>query len=164
MPIAISDDHLTLAETASDMLESREARAANRALLEAPEETLPDFWSEMAELGWLGLQIPDEYDGLGLGFFDLCIVLEQSGRELMPEPFVSTLLLGTQTLLLGGTDAQNQTLLPGVALGETLLALGYEEAGSCGSAAVPWTARVRDGRGILHADGRDRRRDQGPGC
>ena len=84
----------------------------------------------MAELGWLGLQIPERYEGLGLGFFDLCVVLEQSGRELMPEPFISTLLLGTQALLLGGSDEQKQALLPGVAAGETLLALGYEEAGS----------------------------------
>ena len=67
-----------------------------------------ELWSEMAELGWLGLQIPEDYDGLGLGFFDLCVVLEQSGRELMPEPFVSTLLLGTQALLLGGTEAQRR--------------------------------------------------------
>jgi acyl-CoA dehydrogenase len=86
----------------------------------------------MAELGWLGLQIPEEYDGLGLGFFDLCVVLEQSGRELMPEPFVSTLLLGTQTLLLGGTEAQKKALLPGIAAGETLVTLGYDEPGSYG--------------------------------
>jgi alkylation response protein AidB-like acyl-CoA dehydrogenase len=82
----------------------------------------------MAELGWLGLQVPEEYDGLGLGFFDLCVVLEQSGRELMPEPFISTLLLGTQALLLGGSDTQRASLLPGVVSGETILALGYEDA------------------------------------
>jgi acyl-CoA dehydrogenase len=82
----------------------------------------------MAELGWLGLQIPEEHGGLGLGFFDLCVVLEESGRELMPEPFLSTLLLGTQALLLGGTGAQKKALLPGIAAGETLVSLGYEEA------------------------------------
>ena len=71
----------------------------------------------MAELGWLGLQIPEEYEGLGLGFFDLCVVLEQTGRELMPEPFISTLLLGAQALLLGGTASQKRELLPGVSAG-----------------------------------------------
>ena len=90
----------------------------------------------MAELGWLGLQIPEAHDGLGLGFFDLCIVLEQSGRELMPEPFVSTLLLGTQALLLAGTDAQKKALLPGIVSGETVVALGYEEADSHGTASA----------------------------
>jgi len=81
----------------------------------------------MAELGWLGLQIPEEYEGLGLGFFDLCVVLEQAGRELMPEPFVSTLLLGTQALLLAGSAAQKQAFLPGIAAGEKVVSLAYEE-------------------------------------
>jgi acyl-CoA dehydrogenase len=92
-----------------------------------------ELWVEMAELGWLGLQIPEEYDGLGLGFFDLCVVLEQAGRELMPEPFVSTLLLGTQALLLGGSPAQKKALLPGIAAGEKIVSLGYEERSSGGN-------------------------------
>ena len=72
-----------------------------------------DLWREMAGLGWLGLQLPEEHDGLGLGFFDLAVVLEQCGRRLMPEPIVSTLLLGSQALLLGGNDAQQAAWLPG---------------------------------------------------
>jgi acyl-CoA dehydrogenase len=95
----------------------------------------------MAELGWLGLQIPEQYGGLGLGFFDLCVILEESGRELMPEPFLSTLLLGTQTLLLGGTDAQKKALLPGIAAGETLVSVGYEEAPPAGSTMVARESR-----------------------
>ena len=79
MPIAISDDHLTLAETASDMLTSRAALAANRALLEAAEESVPEFWSEMAELGWLGLHVPEELGGSGYGFEELVIVVEHVG-------------------------------------------------------------------------------------
>ncbi|MGB5348500.1 MAG: acyl-CoA dehydrogenase family protein, partial [Polyangiales bacterium] len=75
--------------------------------------------------------------GMGLGFFDLSVVLEQSGRELMPEPFVSTLLLGTQALILGGSEEQKKALLPGVAAGETLLTVRYEEAGSQGGALEP---------------------------
>jgi acyl-CoA dehydrogenase len=101
-----------------------------------------EIWNEMAELGWLGLQIPEEYDGLGLGFFDLCVVLEQSGRELMPEPFLSTLLLGAQALLLGGTEAQKEALLPDIAAGDTLVTVGHEELGSHGdSSKVAMVAR-----------------------
>jgi alkylation response protein AidB-like acyl-CoA dehydrogenase len=81
----------------------------------------------MAALGWLGLQVPEGHGGLGLGFFDLSVLLEESGRELMPEPFLSTLVLGCQALLLGGTEAQKAAWLPGVVNGETLLALGYED-------------------------------------
>ena len=88
-----------------------------------------DNWQKFAELGWLGLQIPDDFGGLGLGFLDLCVVLEESGRALMPEPFVSTLLLATQTLLLGGNQAQQQALLSGIASGDKIVSLGFEETG-----------------------------------
>ena len=74
----------------------------------------------MAELGWLGLQLPEEHGGVGLGFFELCIVLEAAGRRLMPEPFVSTLLLGSQALMLGGSEAQKKAWLPGIATGEKI--------------------------------------------
>lgn len=92
-----------------------------------------ELWQEMAALGWLGLQIPESYGGAGLGFFDLCVLLEATGRELMPEPFASTLLLGAQMLLLGGTDEQKAALLPGVVTGDTLLAVGYGERDRVGS-------------------------------
>ena len=100
-----------LSKTAHEFIRER-APAASYSDVPRYERTRSGFsrelWSDMADLGWLGLQIPEEYDGVGLGFFDLCVVLEQSGRELMPEPFISTLLLGTQALLLGGTAAQER--------------------------------------------------------
>ncbi len=129
--LLLNDEQKMLSKTAHEFIRARAPAARIRTFRDSEDELgfSRDLWHEMAELGWLGLQIPEEYDGLGLGFFDLCVVLEQSGRELMPEPFISTLLLGTQALLLGGTPEQKSTLLPGVAAGETLLALGYEEAG-----------------------------------
>ena len=130
--LLLNDEQKMLSKTAHEFICERAPAARIRAFRDSGDELgfSRELWAEMAELGWLGLQIPESYDGLGLGFFDLCVVLEQSGRELMPEPFISTLLLGTQALLLGGTDAQKEALLPGVAAGETLLALGHEEAGA----------------------------------
>ena len=132
--LLLNDEQKMLSKTANEFIRERAPAARIRAFRDSNDEVgfSRDLWNEMAELGWLGLQIPEEYDGLGLGFFDLCVVLEQSGRELMPEPFVSTLLLGTQTLLLGGTEAQKTALLPGIAAGEMLIALGYDEPGSYG--------------------------------
>ena len=135
--LLLNDEQKMLSKTAHEFIRERAPAARIRTFRDSKDEVgfSRELWNEMAELGWLGLQIPGEYDGLGLGFFDLCVVLEQSGRELMPEPFVSTLLLGTQALLLGGTDAQKGALLPGVASGEMLLSLAYEEAGSLKTAA-----------------------------
>jgi acyl-CoA dehydrogenase len=136
--LLLNDEQKMLSKTAHEFIRERSPAARIRTFRDSKDEVgfSRELWNEMAELGWLGLQIPESYDGLGLGFFDLCVVLEQSGRELMPEPFVSTLLLGTQALLLGGTNAQKKALLPGVATGETLLALGYEEAGSQGAVSA----------------------------
>ena len=130
--LLLNDEQTMLSKTAHEFIRERAPAARIRSFRDSKDEVgfSRQLWSEMAELGWLGLQIPEEYDGLGLGFFDLCVVLEESGRELMPEPFISTLLLGTQALLVGGSEEQKKALLPGVAAGEVLLALGYEEGGS----------------------------------
>ena len=128
--LLLNDEQQMLSKTAYEFIRERAPAARIRTFRDSKDEVgfSREVWNEMAELGWLGLQIPEQYDGLGLGFFDLCVVLEQSGRELMPEPFVSTLLLGTQALLLGGTEAQKTALLPGIASGEVLVTVGYEEA------------------------------------
>jgi alkylation response protein AidB-like acyl-CoA dehydrogenase len=88
-----------------------------------------ELWREMAELGWVGLCLPEAHGGLGLGFAELCVVLEEAGRQLAPEPWLSTVLLGAQALQLGGDGEQQARWLPGVARGDTLLALAYEERG-----------------------------------
>ncbi len=79
MSIAITDDHRSLADTASDFLRACDARGAARALLEAPEERLPELWKGVVELGWPGLHIPEEYGGSGFGMEELVVVVEELG-------------------------------------------------------------------------------------
>jgi acyl-CoA dehydrogenase len=148
--LLLNDEQKMLSKTAHEFIRERAPAARIRTFRDSGDELgfSREIWTEMAELGWLGLQIPEEYDGLGLGFFDLCVVLEQSGRELMPEPFVSTLLLGTQTLLLGGTEAQKQALLPAIATGDTLVTVGYDEAGSHGDVSKVATVARRSADGF----------------
>jgi alkylation response protein AidB-like acyl-CoA dehydrogenase len=148
--LLLNDEQKMLSKTAHEFIRERAPVARIRSFRDSKDEVgfSREIWSEMAELGWLGLQIPEEYDGLGLGFFDLCVVLEESGRELMPEPFVSTLLLGTQALLLGGTDAQKKALLPGIAAGETLVTVGYEEAGAHGDTSKVATVARKSANGF----------------
>ena len=71
MSIAITEDHRSLAETVSSFAEKRDLRGANRALLESATETLPTFWNELAELGWLGLHVPEDDGGSGYGLDEL---------------------------------------------------------------------------------------------
>ncbi len=146
--LLLDDEQKMLSKTAHAFIRERAPAARIRTFRNRGDETgfSREVWNAMAELGWLGLQIPEEYEGLGLGFFDLCVVLEESGRELMPEPFVSTLLLGAQALLLGGTESQKGALLPGIVAGDKIVSLAYEEKGAQGDAwSLGTVARSEEG-------------------
>ncbi|MGB5810565.1 MAG: acyl-CoA dehydrogenase [Polyangiales bacterium] len=132
--LLLSEEQQMLSRTAREFVAQRAPASRLRHFRDTkdPVGFSPEVWREMAGLGWLGLQIPADLDGLGLGFFDLCAILEASGRELMPEPFVSTLLLGTQALLLGGSREQKAALLPGIAAGDTIVGLAVDERAARG--------------------------------
>src|SRR5262249_20093498 len=72
-------------------------------------------WAEMAEMGWAGILIPENFGGTGLGYLTLGLILEETGRTLTASPLVSTALTATTALLLGGNDAQKQKWLPKIA-------------------------------------------------
>ena len=75
------------------------------------------LWKQMAELGWAGIVLPEEYGGSGLGYAELGLVLEECGRTLAATPLVATALLGANAVLLGGNDTQKKEVLPAVAVG-----------------------------------------------
>ena len=136
MSIAITDDHRKLAETAADFLQKRNARGAARALLESPDEPMPDLWRELVDLGWLGLHVPEELGGSGYGLEELVVVVEALGRELAPGPFVPT-VAASAVLVAAGDDAACAKYLPGLAGGTT-------------TGAVALTADAELRKGKLH--------------
>jgi alkylation response protein AidB-like acyl-CoA dehydrogenase len=118
MTIAITDDHRALGQTASELLQKRDARGAARALLEAGDEALPDFWSDMAGLGWLGLHLPESHGGSGFGLSELVVVIEELGRAITPGPFVPTVIASAVLATAPGATADR--LLPGLADGSVV--------------------------------------------
>jgi alkylation response protein AidB-like acyl-CoA dehydrogenase len=132
MQLVLSEDQELLAKTAADFVSERSPVSRMRELRDArdPDGFSRPLWKEMAELGWVGIPIPEAYGGAEMGLAELAVVLEALGRNLAPEPFLSTVLLGAHALLLGGTDAQKAEWLPGVASGDKLLALAQQEAKS----------------------------------
>jgi alkylation response protein AidB-like acyl-CoA dehydrogenase len=86
-----------------------------------------ETWQQMAELGWPGIVFPEAYGGLGLGFIELGVVLEECGRTLVPAPIYSSVLLGGGAVLAGGSEAQKQAILPGICAGTEIVALACEE-------------------------------------
>ncbi len=132
MPLALTEEQEILQRTAREFVQAKSSWKRVRALRDhaAGAGFSPTLWTEMAQLGWLGIVVPDEYGGAGLGWTDLMVVLEELGRGLIPEPVVGTVLLGTTALLLGGSEAQRQAHLPAVVAGERRLAVAYQEPGS----------------------------------
>ncbi len=128
MPIAITDDHQELASTVRGVLTAHKALLAARALLESEDEPRPSYWQEMADLGWLGIHLPEQHGGSGAGLPELVVVLDELGRQVAPGPFLPT-VLASAVIDQCGTDEQKQRLLPGLADGTTTAALGLAGPG-----------------------------------
>ncbi|HEX9530370.1 MAG TPA: acyl-CoA dehydrogenase family protein, partial [Acidimicrobiales bacterium] len=125
MAIAITEAHRDLESVARSFLSRAGARAAARALLDAPDEALPAFWADLVELGWLGLHLPEELGGSGYGLEELVVVIQELGRALAPGPFLPT-VLASATIRLAASKEQQAMLLPGLADGSTTAALGLD--------------------------------------
>lgn len=85
-------------------------------------------WIEMAEAGWLGFVVPEEYGGVGLTFSDLALVLIQLGKGLVPAPFVATAVLAARTLAGSDNAPLRAERLPQLVAGDWLPALAWQEA------------------------------------
>ncbi len=112
MPIGITEDHEALREAARDMLARHCSHADVRAALDAESESVPSYWSSAAELGWLGLHIPEEYGGAGYGMAELAVVIEELGRCVAPGGFIPTVHAAAVIATEGGALAKE--LLPGL--------------------------------------------------
>lgn len=130
--LVLTQDQELLAQTALDYVRANSPVSRVRDLRDAgdPVGFSRSLWQDMAQLGWVGMLIPEEYGGAGLGLADCAVVMEALGRHLAPEPFVSTVLLAGQLLTEAGSPEQKRAWLPGVASGDAILSLAYQEARS----------------------------------
>jgi len=130
--LVLSEEQELLRRTAADLVRQHSPIGRVRALRDAddPIGFSVDLWRAMAELGWPGIVLPESAGGLGLGYADLVVVLEELGRALVPEPFLSTVLLGANAVLLGGGAELRAKLLPEVAAGRMFLTLAHHEPGA----------------------------------
>lgn len=151
MALVLDADQQMLKQAARDFVKKESPVSRVRKLRDEqhPEGFSRAMWRKMAELGWQGIVVPAEYGGLGMGTTELACVLEECGRNLVPEPLVSTLGLGTSAILLGGTEAQKSELLPRVADGSLILTVAYQERGSRFASSRVETKATRRGDGVV---------------
>lgn len=132
MSLVLTEDQELIAKTASDFVAEESPVSRMRALRDSDDAVgfSRDLWKQMAELGWLGIPFSESVGGAGMGFAELVVVLEALGRNLAPEPFLSSVLLGGQALQLAGSESQQAEWLTAMVKGEKTLALAYQEARS----------------------------------
>src|SRR5882757_10746137 len=99
MDFGFSEDQEMLRKSAKDFLAKECPMTLVHKMMDDESGHSPELWKKMAELGWMGLILPEQYGGAGLDFVDLVVVLEEMGRVVLPGPFFSTVILGGVALL-----------------------------------------------------------------
>lgn len=105
MSIGLSDDQVALSSVVENFLAKRQALRVARDSLQSEEECLPNYWDEMADLGWFGLHLPERYGGSGGSFEDVAVLVEQLGRCVTSGPIVPTLIAGAAIATAGDEAA-----------------------------------------------------------
>ncbi len=127
MDFGFSEEQEMLRKSARDFLAKESPMTYVRQMMEDDRGFTDAQWKKMADLGWMGLILPEEHGGAGGDFVDMVVVLEEMGRVVLPGPFFSTTILGGVALNDGGSPAQKKELLPRLAGGELRVTLAQLE-------------------------------------
>lgn len=125
----LTEEQSMLRDAAKSWVQEKSPVTAFRKMRDSGAELGYDVaaWNEMAEMGWAGVIIPEEYGGSDFGYLSLGLVLEELGRTLTASPLLASGLAGASALILGGSDTQKSTWLPKVADGSAVVALAIDE-------------------------------------
>ncbi len=141
MNFDFSDEQKQLRDTARKFLAEKCPPKAVRAVIDGKAPYDRELWKGLAEMGFLGVAIPEGYGGTGAGQLELCVIAEEMGRVLAPVPFSSTVYLAAESLLIAGSEAQKQKWLPVIASGDAIGTLAlFEGKGNPSPEAIKLTA------------------------
>jgi alkylation response protein AidB-like acyl-CoA dehydrogenase len=144
----LTDEQQAIKSTAKELLASRYKSERIRELAESEHGFERSDWEEMAELGWPGLALPEEWGGQGLGIVDLAVLFEQMGYALAPSPLLSNTVAGL-VLATVGDDAQCERWLAPLARGERRGTVALFEAGTSATIGEFGMEATDDGEGVV---------------
>lgn len=148
MDLGLSEIQKMLQESSRSYLEENCTMDFIRAMETDDIGISDEIWKNMAEMGWLGLMIPEEYGGSGFNFEDMSILLEEMGRVCLSGPFFSTAVIGVQALLLSGDETQKNEILSKISTGKLKISLAFNEStGSFDESEInnTVTTKIKDG-------------------
>jgi alkylation response protein AidB-like acyl-CoA dehydrogenase len=144
----LTDEQQAIKSTAHDFLAARYRSERIRELAESEHGFEQSDWDEMAELGWTGLALPEEWGGQGLGIVELAVLFEEMGYALAPSPLFSNTIAGL-ALALCGSDDQRERFLRPLASGEMRGTPALWDAGSPATVGGFEMEGRPDGNGIV---------------
>ena len=147
MDFGFSEEQEMLRSSARDFLAKEAPMTYVRKMMEDDRGYTDELWRKMAELGWMGLILPEAHGGSGLDFVDLVVVLEEMGRAVLPGPFFSTVILAGIAIAEGGSAAQQSAYLPKIADGSLRATLAHlEPSGRWDADGIQLAAKQVGGR------------------
>jgi acyl-CoA dehydrogenase len=146
MNFEFSDEQKQLKTEARRFLEAKCPPSVVRAVLEGPQPFDRDLWKGLAEMGFLGVAVPEAYGGLGAGYLEACVIAEEMGRVIAPVPFSSSVFLATEFLLVAGSEAQKSAWLPKLVAGA---AIGTFAVAEGNGPALPRNIKAQVTGGVL---------------
>lgn len=128
MEFGLSEEQRLLQDSVNRFLDKNVSLDRVRQAAESPHAIQRDIWGGIAELGLVGMIVPQDYGGMGLGFLDAALVQEALGYHVAPTPFTCAAILAPLALMLAGSEKQKQRWLPAIASGKTVAAVAVNEA------------------------------------
>jgi len=149
--LTLTDDQQLIQSTARDLLHAWAGSAGARAVRDGRDGPghSTRLWKEMVELGWTGLAVPESYGGVGEGFLEVCLLIEEMGAAQVPGPFLSTVACAAPAIARFGTQAQRTEWLGAIAAGRSVGYLRGAPRGGWGATGSTLGARAAGGGYVL---------------
>jgi alkylation response protein AidB-like acyl-CoA dehydrogenase len=150
MDLGLTEQQQMLKKSAHDFLVKECPKKLVRELDASDTGYSKELWKKMADLGWLGLAFPEKYNGNGGSFFDLAVLFEELGYNIVPGPFFSTVVLAGLTLLEAGSEEQKLNYISKICSGELLMTMALTESdGTYSASSVNTEAQLKGNNYIL---------------
>lgn len=156
MRFTFTEDQLLFQTSVRNLLTKECTPQHVRKLWDTETGRSPEMWSKLADIGLLGLLVPEGHGGMGMDEVDLVLPLEETGRAALPEPVLETAAIGVPLLASQGSKKLQERWLPEVASGKAILTVGHSINPCVCDAHVADLLLLQHGEDEIHAVPRDR--------
>ncbi|MCB1676245.1 MAG: acyl-CoA/acyl-ACP dehydrogenase [Halioglobus sp.] len=127
MDLKFTEEQIILRDMVKSLCEDYSTMETVRAVEKDPVGIPTELWQQMRETGLLGMMLPEEHGGMGLGMLDCAVIFQELGAGLAPGPYFDSAVMAVNVLKLAGSDAQKKDLLPAIGSGELILSNAWLE-------------------------------------